>query len=351
MANQENKYPYRYQKSYKGHVIDIKAKSTEEKWEKVAQKKHEIDNFVITSSTMKLSDWIKQYLEDYKRPVISDRWYVELVKICKKIEEELGPYKLRDIKPVHLQQVMNKYRGLSLSYRKKIFITMREIFRLAYENSLIPDISKGLALPTGKPGEKRRSLTDHERKILLQVADCRSDGLFLKLMLYCGLRPSEVVRLKWSDIGRDMVSVKVSKTKAGIRQVPIPEHFTFERGNPFSYVFVRPDGKSPYNKHDVDSLWKNVKKDMVVIMTSGKLKEVFPTDLTMYCLRHTYCTDLEKLGVPINIARVLMGHSSIEVTAQIYTHFDDDTMKMARDLIDGKTQESGNAKGKDTIKP
>lgn len=45
-------------------------------------------------------------------------------------------------------------------------------------------------------------------------------------------------------------------------------------------------------------------------------------DLTLYCLRHTFCTDLQRDGVAINIAKELMGHSSIAVTADIYTHRD-----------------------------
>ena len=45
-------------------------------------------------------------------------------------------------------------------------------------------------------------------------------------------------------------------------------------------------------------------------------------DLTPYCLRHTFCTDLQRAGVPINVAKELMGHANISVTANIYTHRD-----------------------------
>ena len=41
-----------------------------------------------------------------------------------------------------------------------------------------------------------------------------------------------------------------------------------------------------------------------------------------YCLRHTFCTDLRRAGVPINVAKELMGHANISVTANIYTHRD-----------------------------
>ncbi|WP_420908839.1 tyrosine-type recombinase/integrase [Flintibacter muris] len=36
-----------------------------------------------------------------------------------------------------------------------------------------------------------------------------------------------------------------------------------------------------------------------------------------YCLRHTFCTDLQRAGVPLNVAKKLMGHSDVSVTVNI----------------------------------
>ena len=49
-------------------------------------------------------------------------------------------------------------------------------------------------------------------------------------------------------------------------------------------------------------------------------------DFVPYCLRHTYCTDLQKKGVDIRVAQYLMGHADIQMTANIYTHIDDSTV-------------------------
>lgn len=57
-------------------------------------------------------------------------------------------------------------------------------------------------------------------------------------------------------------------------------------------------------------------------------------DLVLYCLRHTYCTDLQKKGVPLNIAKYLMGHSDISVTASIYTHTGTEEAIEAGKIID-----------------
>ena len=57
-------------------------------------------------------------------------------------------------------------------------------------------------------------------------------------------------------------------------------------------------------------------------------------DLVLYCLRHTYGTDLQRAGVPINIAKAIMGHSDISATANVYTDATvEDTMSV-RDLMD-----------------
>lgn len=52
-------------------------------------------------------------------------------------------------------------------------------------------------------------------------------------------------------------------------------------------------------------------------------------DLTPYCLRHTYATDLQSTGVPLNVAKDLLWHQSIAMTSQIYTHLSDEAFTNA----------------------
>jgi integrase len=68
----------------------------------------------------------------------------------------------------------------------------------------------------------------------------------------------------------------------------------------------------------------------------GALVPPYPVadDLVPYCLRHTYCTDLQAAGIPINVARELMGHSDISVTAKIYTHSSEESIKDAADALE-----------------
>ena len=50
-------------------------------------------------------------------------------------------------------------------------------------------------------------------------------------------------------------------------------------------------------------------------------------------MRHTYCTDLQAAGVPINVAKELMGHSDIALTARIYTHKSEEAFESAAALM------------------
>ena len=52
-------------------------------------------------------------------------------------------------------------------------------------------------------------------------------------------------------------------------------------------------------------------------------------DFVPYYLRHTYCTDLKKRGVDLRLAKELMGHSDIRITADIYDHADDESALLA----------------------
>lgn len=59
-------------------------------------------------------------------------------------------------------------------------------------------------------------------------------------------------------------------------------------------------------------------------------KSTLASDLEPYLLRHTFCTDCQAAGVPLNVAKELMGHSDISVTAKIYTHMVDEVFEKNR---------------------
>ncbi|MBE6573777.1 MAG: hypothetical protein E7652_05225 [Ruminococcaceae bacterium] len=54
-------------------------------------------------------------------------------------------------------------------------------------------------------------------------------------------------------------------------------------------------------------------------------KEYLPSFIAVsYNLRYTYCANLQRAGIPFNVAKHFMGHDDISVTAKFYTHFTED---------------------------
>ena len=297
----------------------------------------------IRSGDTLVEIWYQEWKRVYKVPSDLTRKSLKLYdeKYGKYIGPTIGYMRLRDVRDIHLQSILNEQRGMSFSHVTKLRMVMQEIFHQAYRSRLIAfDPSDGLKLPKN---EKRshRSITDEERTHILEVASYHPSGLWVLLILYTGLRPGEAAALQWKDIDFDRneihvykaiesgtSTIKTPKTPAGIRDIPMRKDLRQllwnVRGDPFSLLFPTRKGtiRSPTS---VWKLWNSFAKELDLHMGAeeqdGKIvHHAIAPDLTLYCLRHTFCTDLQRAGVAINIAKELMGHSSIAVTADIYTH-------------------------------
>lgn len=309
------------------------------------------------SGSMTVNSWYKQWVELYKKPKglteKSLKMYDE--KFNGYIRPAIGHMKLKDVKDVHLQRILNSQAGRSASHVKKIRMVLQEMFKRARQSRLIPyDPAELLELPTVKQG-RRRSITEEERAAILAVAAQNRAGLWVLTLLYTGMRPGETAALTWSDVDFDhneihvhaakesgSRAIKGPKTASGVRDIPIHAallpRLLAAKGKPFSLVFPTKAG-TVQNESSMRRMWNS--------FISGVEEELGrPAEgLTPYCLRHTFCTDLQRAGVPINVAKELMGHADIQTTANIYTHRDSETLHSGIALLDGTGgKDGGNVK-------
>lgn len=348
----------------------IKAKTEDELMQKEVIKRIEAEkNNKIFNPQTTVKTWAAEYLETYVKPKVCEQNYKTYKRnIELHVLPFIGKVKMNDVKNSHLQGVLNKHAGESKSHLSHIKIAIIGMFTKAKKNNLITDNPAiGLDMPETYEGTLR-SLTDTERKALLKVCETHYAGLWAKLILYCGLRPQETAVLTRDKINIDKAMIKVDKalaanekrtkgpkTKAGNRLIPIPEHFLPELKaelikQPFGLMFINRKG-AQLSGNRMCKRWNSIKKKMIsIISTENKVNlniNVIDTEideLTAYYLRHTYCTDLEKAGVPLNIAKYLMGHEKIETTANIYTHKSDAVIETARKTINNYNNKSKCAK-------
>lgn len=286
------------------------------------------------------------WMETYQKPCVAATTYDKNFRFLK---NHILPY-LEHIPFEHLtqtsiQQCMNHLQNdYAQDTIKKIYYLIYDIIEQARIDRIVQyNNAEGVVMPKGKPPKPRRALTEHERKIFLEVANVLPPERIARYLVsyFCGLRPAEARALQkysWDKKNQEFIinnsmnpddELIDPKSSAGHRRIPIPDRLQAillkipEPINPDYYLFG--EGDKPCTKQRYERGWKRVKREMniiagAVVYRNQIVKPAIDDELTPYYLRHTYCTILAEEGVPIKTAQYLMGHSSIELTAKIYTH-------------------------------
>lgn len=134
--------------------------------------------------------------------------------------------------------------------------------------------------------------------------------LFIEMMYYCGLRPKEILGLKYKDIQGNSIFVlgEVSKNKQQ-QLAPCPDYIKNRLlGNKDEYIFREPGtlnsmmSENPLNRNRVSELWKrHVKEDLGI-------------DKNMYSIRHLSAVDHWKNNKDIYALMNFLRHSDISMT-------------------------------------
>lgn len=330
------KYKYRSTFTVDGKRYSVYANTKKELMEKEIRRKIEIENNNhIVDSSMTLRDWAEQCIEVYKtnQKDVTREKYVLRMNSC--VLQHIGDMRLKDIKPLHCQQVLNHQAGKSRRHISEVHQIMNFLFRHAVANNLIAkNPAENIVRPIGTQGH-RRALTATERHYFIKVGLTDRRYYYFMLMLFCGCRPGEAVSAMGKDIqilpnGLPALHIRGTKTQNADRIVPIPDEFYQQiRKTPRDeYIAQTSRGKIPDNSRI--RLWNSFTRQINIAMGCKTYRNAlvppYPLapDLVPYCLRHEYCTELARQGVDIRTAQKLMGHSDIKLTANIYTNLNND---------------------------
>ena len=346
----EKKYQYvRKTFRYNGKRYEVTGKTEAEAEEKQVLLQSRLALTALgNGDPLTVSEWYRQWKSLYKQnsgmTAKSLSSYDE--KFRKYIEPAVGRLRLDHVQDQHLQKILNDAAGMSFSQLTKIRSLLQQMFFRALKSRLITyNPADGLQLPAYSRNS-RRSLTDEERALFLKVEPTVPGALFYYTMLMTGMRPGELAVLQWGDIDFQKNEIAVTKalesgsrtairgpkTAAGVRVIPMRRPLADRlwplQEQPDDFVFLREDGKH-FCSNSLHKLWKLLREAM-----ERELGAALPSDLVPYCLRHTFCTDLQNAGVPINVAKELMGHSNISTTANVYTHRNESTLHSNIALLD-----------------
>lgn len=329
-ANTSDGY-FRETFTYQGKRYSVRAKTERELWRKVDEKKRRLEEGVdVVNENTRAEKWFTDYIETYKKPKVQPTTYSDLCGYLKNyIAPEIGSMRLKEVRAVHLQRIMNSVAGHSASMACKLRNLIRSAFRQARIDRVIAyDPAESIVMPETISGT-HRAITADERRHILHVAETHRAGLWVLFMLYTGARPDETRKALWEDVrfGEKKIILHSSKTDYGDRAVPLHPALRPLLTGGTGYIFTQPTTGKPHTKTSMRQMWCNFKKRVDIDMGARTFRgaiipetSVVADDLTPYCLRHTYATDLQSAGVPINVAKDLLGHKSIAMTSHIYTH-------------------------------
>lgn len=196
-------------------------------------------------------------------------------------------------------------------------------FLLKIEKIKASPLSKHKALKTSKKIEI--PFSEAEMELLLQQFPFENDfeglrdKLIIELLYTTGIRRSELIHLKMSDINLYEASMKVLGKRNKERIIPLlhsikeqlESYFrvreSIEGAEKQPYVFLSKSGHKIY-------------ETLVYRIINGYFSKVSSkVKKSPHILRHTFATHLLNKGADLNSVKELLGHSSLAST-QVYTH-------------------------------
>ena len=166
-----------------------------------------------------------------------------------------------------------------------------------------------------------------EASIDLSKWEGHRNRAIIEVLFSCGLRVSELVNLKLSDLYLDDEYVRVLGKGSKERLVPISSkaiqelHYWFDdrhlmniKPGEEDYVFLNRRGA-------------HLTRTMILIMIKAQAKEAgIQKTISPHTLRHSFATALLEGGADLRFIQALLGHEDIGTT-EIYTHIDTSTLR------------------------
>ena len=202
----------------------------------------------------------------------------------------------------------NKY---SASYQNQIVNAVKLFFRGIEHKQLQPELIHRPKTQKLLPNV----LSKEEIKLILNAHGNIKHKAMLSLIYSCGLRRSELLHLKLTDIDskRGLVIIRQGKGRKD-RIAPLSEKILnllrdyYTAYKPNLWLFEGQDKKSQYDERSL----QNVLKQAVE-------KSRITKPVSLHWLRHSYATHLLENGTDLRYIQEILGHSSSRTT-EIYTH-------------------------------
>ena len=351
--------------SYEGRYVDrhgnrrsVYSTSLAEVKRKLKAAKYDDYMYVERKTSMTVNTWFHEWLDVYKKNCIrpsTRRIYIQIYE--QHIKTAFGKSKLDMIKTYDVKKLINRLddEGLGYSTQSRVKIMLADMFDKAIMDDLIiKNPAKGVKVRE-KEAYDRRVLSKEEQKDFFDC--CKGtyyDNLFV-VAISTGMRIGEICALTWDDIDLDEKIITVSKTlsymqlegdegkvfrvgppktKTSNRKIPITpqceealkkqlllrsnimsRNYTKPLSGFEDLLFISSKGRPLCTQTVTDAIDRIIKEINLCRDMSEQMPKFSP-----HCFRHTFATRCFEAGIPPKTVQVLLGHSTLDMTMNLYTH-------------------------------
>lgn len=371
----ENKGTYEARAMVNGVKICLYGSDLDHLIEEFHQAKEKVKNSIDYRKTMiTLNEWFEEWFTEVKAHKVKETSIHPMKNNFKRtFGFYIGSKKLKDIKPLDVQRALNtmEQEGISNSAMREALGRLRECMEFAVGNQMIASNPCLIVeVPwTYKKAKEEIALTQEEQNTLLnEVEDSWYKEMFY-FMCLTGVRVGELGGLQWSDIdfSKKCITIRRSlscsycngkkremlvspKTVNSTRQIPFLGEMEevlksqkekqkrlkaelgerWRSGEEFSDLVFTTGMGSPCSRYIVDKEVKKIikrireKEAVLAVQEQRELKII--RDFHPHTLRHTFATRCFENKMEPKVVQSLLGHSSISITLNIYTHVLDNKM-------------------------
>ena len=302
--------------------------------------------FLLPDDNIQFGDYLDRFLKDVAVPTLrpktvdSYRWLIE-----RHIKPNLGHIELTKLRPDHLQSLYSKKLEEGLS--KRSVQHMHAVIRRSLDQAMKWDLiyRNPASLVTAPTPDKKppKTFSKSQAKTFLEsVREHRWYPIYV-LAITTGMRQGEILGLRWEDVDLDSGNLSVNhtvqnlggkiiegtpKTAGSRRTIALPGYtldtlreYKETKGENEGLLFTTSSGRpvSP----------RNVLRHFHIALEKAGLQRI-----RFHDLRHTAATLLLQENVHPKIVQEMLGHSTISLTLDTYSHILPNIQQEAAEKMD-----------------
>lgn len=289
----------------------------------------QILNYQQAKATSKSFADVAEMWENEHYPTVEYGSLKQYKPACKQCKDYFSDRSVSDIAPTDIDRFMQYLvkRDYAQKTIKTRMLVLNQVFKYAIINQYIDNNPcQYISIPKNLKKSTRDMPSESDLETVKNSID-KTFGLFAYFILYTGLRRGEALALTYDDIDFDNKVIHVNKSVYCVSNTPYIKSPKTEAGNRdvillnnlakvLKNTFPNTDDKTAYIFNNNGKLFSN---SYFQCRWSSYLKET-GLSITPHQLRHAYASILFDAGIDVKDAQELLGHASIEMTRDIYTH-------------------------------